>query len=605
MTDSITSYYQQEVEKSNFEILRFEKLVNTFSFLRLFLILLGGYFIYETLQFEIIWLTQLAFLLVVIGFAYLVKRQSSYEKNKAFYIALKAVSENELASIEHQSNIYSDGSHYVNDTHNYSSDLDIFGKASLFNLLNRSASPLGNEKLSTWLSGPAKENEIIARQEAVKELALKLDWVQNLKASLLFARNTDISDINNLFSFFNQVNNHFKPLLAIYIRFVPFVFLILAVVAWYVPFFAIPLGFLVLINAVLVLSHQLRINKTDRMLNRTGKTLAAYSEAFKRIEEESWESELVITLTTQLKTKQGVKFSSELKILSVLAQRLEYRLNMFIGPLLNGIMAWDVRQLIAIEEWKSENKDFMPQAFDALASFESLISLSSVHSNYQEWCFPEISPDHGYTYITEELAHPLILSPQRVCNDYWLNDSLKIDIITGSNMAGKSTFLRTLGINAVLAFAGAPVCAKQMKITVMNLFAYMRIRDSLNESISTFKAELNRLQMLLNVLKDDNKVYFLVDEMLRGTNSVDKYRGSKAVIEKLVSQKAVGIVATHDLQLAELEITYPDYIRNFYFDIQIVNGEMLFDYKLKPGECKTFNASLLLKQIGIDVDGIN
>jgi DNA mismatch repair ATPase MutS len=169
-------------------------------------------------------------------------------------------------------------------------------------------------------------------------------------------------------------------------------------------------------------------------------------------------------------------------------------------------------------------------------------------------------------------------------------------------MAGKSTFLRTVGINAVLAFAGAPVCADRMEITVMNLFAYMRIRDSLNESISTFKAELNRLQLLLEVLKTEGKVFFLVDEMLRGTNSVDKYRGSKAVIETLVKQNAVGMVATHDLQLAELENKYPAYIRNFYFDIQIVNGEMLFDYKLKDGECKTFNASILLKQIGIDVE---
>ncbi|MBC7915190.1 MAG: hypothetical protein H7Y07_13815 [Pyrinomonadaceae bacterium] len=191
---------------------------------------------------------------------------------------------------------------------------------------------------------------------------------------------------------------------------------------------------------------------------------------------------------------------------------------------------------------------------------------------------------------------------KNLSDNFSLENTRKIDIITGSNMAGKSTFLRTVGINAVLAFAGAPVCARSMQITVMNLFAYMRIRDSLNESISTFKAELNRLQLLLEVLKSDGKVYFLIDEMLRGTNSVDKYRGSKAVIEKLVAQKAVGIVATHDLQLAQLEEKYPHYVRNCYFDIQVLNGEMIFDYKLKDGECKTFNASLLLKQIGIEVD---
>ena len=145
------------------------------------------------------------------------------------------------------------------------------------------------------------------------------------------------------------------------------------------------------------------------------------------------------------------------------------------------------------------------------------------------------------------------------------------------------------------------MCAGYMKVSVMTVISYMRIKDSLNESTSTFKAELDRLQMLLRIVESNEKVFFLVDEMLRGTNSVDKYLGSKAVIEQLISKKGVGMVATHDLQIAELEKKYPDYLRNFYFDIQVSNGEMLFDYKIKHGECKTFNASMLLKQIGIDV----
>ena len=169
-------------------------------------------------------------------------------------------------------------------------------------------------------------------------------------------------------------------------------------------------------------------------------------------------------------------------------------------------------------------------------------------------------------------------------------------------MAGKSTFLRTVGINTVLALCGAPVCASAMKVSVMTVLSYMRIKDSLNESTSTFKAEIDRLQMLLKAVESEEKIYFLIDEMLRGTNSADKYLGSKAVIERLIEKKAVGIVATHDLQIAELEKKYPDYIRNFYFDIQVKNGEMLFDYKIKDGECKTFNASLLLEQIGIHVN---
>ncbi len=274
---------------------------------------------------------------------------------------------------------------------------------------------------------------------------------------------------------------------------------------------------------------------------------------------------------------------------------------MVVGFILNIFFIWDVRQVIAIERWKRDNHESLETAFDVIGEFEALISLASLKINYPEWCYPQIADGEGYTVTAKNLAHPLINKQYRVANDYELNNSFNIDIITGSNMAGKSTFLRTIGINTVLALCGAPVCASEMQVSVITIISYMRIKDSLNESTSTFKAELDRLQMLLAAVSNEPKVFFLIDEMLRGTNSVDKYLGSKAVIEQLISKKGVGMVATHDLQIAHLEQKYPDYIRNFYFDIQVIDGEMLFDYKIKHGECKTFNASLLLKQIGIDV----
>jgi DNA mismatch repair ATPase MutS len=258
--------------------------------------------------------------------------------------------------------------------------------------------------------------------------------------------------------------------------------------------------------------------------------------------------------------------------------------------------------VIAIENWKRNNRQSLEEAFDVIAEFEALISLASLRINYPDWCMPVIADGAGYTLTAAHIAHPLINEASRIDNGYELNDTYKIDIITGSNMAGKSTFLRTIGINTVLALCGAPVCARSMQVSVVTILSYMRIKDSLNESTSTFKAELDRLQMLLTAVGGEAKIFFLVDEMLRGTNSVDKYRGSKAVIEQLIQKKGVGLVATHDLQIAQLEQKYPDYIRNFYFDIQVKDGEMLFDYKMKHGECKTFNASLLLKQIGINVD---
>jgi DNA mismatch repair ATPase MutS len=277
---------------------------------------------------------------------------------------------------------------------------------------------------------------------------------------------------------------------------------------------------------------------------------------------------------------------------------------MIVGFVLNVFLLWALKQTIAIEQWKRDNHENLEDAFAVIAEFEALASIAGLQFNYPEWSTPTIEDGEAYTLIAKNLAHPLINSKSRVTNDYELTDDFKIDIITGSNMAGKSTFLRTIGINTVLALCGAPVCADNLLISVMTMVTYMRIKDSLNESTSTFKAELDRLQMLLAAVKQEYKVFFLIDEMLRGTNSVDKYLGSKAVIEQLIAKKAVGMVATHDLEIAKLETAYPDYVRNFYFDIQVIDGEMLFDYKMKHGECKTFNATLLLKQIGIDIPAV-
>jgi len=293
------------------------------------------------------------------------------------------------------------------------------------------------------------------------------------------------------------------------------------------------------------------------------------------------------------------KLSEQVKRFSLLINHLNFGLSA-VGALLNMIMLWNIRHLFAIEDWKRANHEQLKKAFDVLASFEALISLGALKTNNPDWCFANISEDEQYTLNAEAIGHPLIPESERIDNDYFLDNTLKIDIITGSNMAGKSTFLPTLGINTVMALCGAPSCTSKMDVSCILVFTYMRIRDSLNESTSTFKAELDRLQALIRILDSSSgKVYFLIDEMLRGTNSVDKYLGSKAVIEKLIAQNAVGIVATHDLQIAGLEKKYPDYIRNYYFDIQIEESEMKFDYKLKSGECKTFNAALLLKRIGI------
>ncbi|MEJ7693394.1 DNA mismatch repair protein MutS [Daejeonella sp.] len=599
MEPAVTNQYQINLNKSNGGVTKYEILINRYSVLRLVTIAAGIFFFYQALKFEASWLSVLVFFVVIVCFSLLVRKQNSFEKKRNYFRDLARVYNNEIESINRRQNIYSDGSDWVDDMHSYTSDLDIFGKGSLFELLNRCSTVLGNAKLAGWLKKRTPVQELRERQSAVEELASKQDWKHNLQAVLLFSNGSKEDHVQNLFEYMRTARGSSSMILRIYIKWSPWIFLLSAILAWFYPVFILVIISMGIINLLLMQAYLSAVMKADSLIGKMSKILNHFSEAISAIRSENWDSKLCAELASDLKTDDQGKLPEQIRRLSGLINQLSLGLSS-IGAVLNFIMPWNVRQFFAIEDWKKSNKVNVEGAFDVIANFEALISLSSVRSNYPDWTFPKIAESKNYTLTAKSIGHPLIPPNLRIVNDYSLTDDLKIDIITGSNMAGKSTFLRTLGINTILAQCGAPVCAQKMEVSPMLVFSYMRIRDSLNESTSTFKAELDRLQRLLEILRTEDKVYFLIDEMLRGTNSMDKYLGSKAVIEKLIAQNAVGIIATHDLQIAELEKKYPDYIRNFYFDIEIEGAEMKFDYKLKEGECKTFNASLLLKRLGID-----
>ncbi len=603
MNGDIIQSYEHKIAFAHAQAASYNKLVNTYSFIRLGAFLLLILIIVVAAVNNNYGMLGLSVLLFIILFGWLVSKQSEFEKRREYFHSLKKVNENEIASILTRSNIYNNGNEFQNEKHYYTSDLDIFGQASLFQLINRAATVAGVEQLAAWLNEPASKETILKRQQAVKELTNKKDWKVDFQAIALFAVKQDKNQLRQLFAYLPLViNMPHEKFLSIYCKLAPFFLLTIIFAAFFLPDAKYFIGVVLLINNRITSSNSEYIDKADLIAGRLGKTLAMYAEVFKKIEAESFESVYCRELWAMVKNEAGGSVSTRIKKLSGLINNLNMRLNIAVDFLLNAFLLWNIQQVMAIENWKRTNDKTLQDAFSALAQFEALISLAGVSINYPYWATPEIADGNGYTLNAQSIAHPLINIKTRVENSFELNDAFKIDIITGSNMAGKSTFLRTLGINTVLALAGAPVCAKSMKVSCMTIISYMRIKDSLNESTSTFKAELDRLQLLLQALESDQKVYFLIDEMLRGTNSVDKYRGSKAVIEQLIKKNGVGLVATHDLQIAHLEQKYPDYVRNFYFDIQIKDGEMLFDYKIKHGECKTFNAVLLLKQIGIDVD---
>ncbi|TFF33921.1 MutS-related protein [Mucilaginibacter psychrotolerans] len=571
---------------------------NTYSLLRLGIFGLMIFSVYLTISLDSFGIMAIAMVLLLLAFAWLVARQGAYERLRDYYLDLKKINDNELDSLGTGANLYSDGQQFANEKHFYASDLDIAGPASLYQLINRAATTTGNQRLAQWLLAPADKPAILQRQEAVKELAAKNEWKKELQALLLFARKDNPSRLGNLFSFLRMpLNLPGEKALGAYAKAAPYLLGVAIVAAILYPTYKGIAIFIALANLGIVFSKAAYIKKTDFVADKIGKVLSNYAGVFNKIESEPWVSTLNNGLAQKLKEDNT---SQNIRQLGMLIDKLNYHLNIIVGVLLNAFFLWDIRQVIAIENWKRDNCRNIETAFDIIADFEALISIAVPAINYPDWTYPVIAETEGYTLTAKSIAHPLIRG-KRVDNDYELNNAFSIDIITGSNMAGKSTFLRTVGINTVLALAGAPVCAEAMVVSVINIVSYMRIKDNLNESTSTFKAELDRLQMLLAAVENQPRVFFLIDEMLRGTNSVDKYLGSKAVIERLISKKGVGMVATHDLQIARLEDKYPSYVRNYYFDIQVIDGEMLFDYKIKHGECKTFNASLLLKQIGIDV----
>ena len=600
MDKSIIALYQKKSAEAQQEISKYENLINTYSLLRLLIFVLVVVAIYLSLKTIGFTLLVILFILLLLAFVWLVSKQSHFEEQKNYFKALKTVIENELPSIEDQSNIYDNGNSFADEKHFYTADLDIFGKASLFQMVNRAATMPGKRLLASWLSSPAQKTTVLDRQQSVKELATKNDWKLDVQARLLFTNKSNSDELKNLFNYLKTpLHLPGEKWLKTYIKLAPYLLLSTIIAGYFYPIFTLIAIGIGIFNATILVSRGSYMIKSSFIADKIGHTLANYARVFKIMETEQWTSANCNNLTKQLNANQT---SQSIEDLSRLVNKLGYSLIMIVGFLLNLFFLWSLKQIIAIENWKRHNQDSLEAAFDVIAEFEALISLASLKINYPGWCFPGIADGDGYTLTAKNISHPLIPFKSRVANDYELENAFKVDIITGSNMAGKSTFLRTMGINAVLALCGAPVCADSMKLSVITLISYMRIKDSLNESTSTFKAELDRLQMLLAAVENEPKVFFLIDEMLRGTNSVDKYLGSKAVIERLISKKAVGMVATHDLQIAELERQYPDYVRNFYFDIQVKNGEMLFDYKMKHGECKTFNASLLLKQIGIEID---
>ena len=489
------------------------------------------------------------------------------------------------------------GSEFTDPCHSYTSDLDIFGERSLFHFLNRAVTSLGRRALAARLQKQLEASKLSDNQAAVKELAGKLDFRQRLQACGL-----DIEDTGQKTDALRQLTEE-KPLLlnkkssVLWLYGLPLITLAFLVLS----FFGIPwpvfLSLVILQVAVNRMTGK-RVAALYRSASRHFEILRSYWKILREIEKEDFQSPGLASLQQELGAGKSTA-SLAIKKLAVLLEWLAARSSEFIHSLLNNLLLWDLQCVYRLEQWKRKYAARTWRWLEVMAEMEVLSSLANLAFNHPDWAFPEIRAN-DFCYKASALGHPLIAGEERVANDFVMEGQGSLFIITGPNMAGKSTFLRTLGVNSVLAYAGAPVCASAMDISFFELITSMKSSDSLDKHLSLFYAELERLKLVLDSLQSGPPIFFLIDEMLKGTNALDRHKGSVALIKQFLRSRATGIVATHDLDLAYLEKEYPR-LKNFHFDSQIKGETLGFDFKLKPGICESFNALLLMKKIGIEI----
>lgn len=540
-----------------------------------------------------------AAIIVLLLFLAVALRDIDNSRRLNFQRMILRINEEELKALHNDYSHYEDGSEFFQPEHPYANDLDIFGPHSLFQFINRTASNAGKKRLSEWLMHPADIRTITARQQAVAELKDAIDWRQSLQATGTLAPMNE--------AVFLQLDNWSKEqepspqrsVLHVLVILLPLATLACVMMA---SFHQLPWNILWLsFGAHLILLWQMekKVSPAYERLSQAITSIDTFYETVKKVTEQPFTSPLLHHLQQKCYAGQTPAFAL-LNRLKRILHRMHIRLNPLVHFPLNLVLFWDWYQYRLLFNWKKQHAADMMKWTDAVAEMEALSSFANLAFNHPNWCVPNITSTH-FHLSAAALGHPLIAANKRINNDILFDGTGKLMLITGSNMAGKSTFLRTVGVNMILAMSGAVVCARQMSLSEIQVISSMRIADNLEENISTFYAELKKLEVILKRVRAHEKVFVLLDEILRGTNSQDRHAGAKALIKQFLAENAVGILATHDLALTTLENDYPDRVLNYHFDVQVQGEELFFDYKLKLGICKSMNASLLMRKIGIEV----
>lgn len=489
------------------------------------------------------------------------------------------------------------GDRYADAAHPYSSDLDLFGRGSLFQYLCDAHTAMGQDALADWLRAPTEAETIRARQSAIAELRDGFDLREAIGV-LGDPKNAD-QRTRTLFSWPAAtpiLTGWTSPIIAIVLG----VLGIAGVVAW-AGFDAgpSPLLFVLLLDGVFLLSKWRHIRKVMRDSDKVLAELNAFLPILRMVESQKFASPHLLALQSDLRN-DGQLPSQRVTVLANLLDAWDSAIrNQFVLPLAIISMV-PIHLVYAIERWRLSDGRRVRGWLDVAGRFEAICSLATFAYEHPEYPFAEIALE-GPTFATTDLAHPLLPADRRVANDLHFGSVPAFLLVSGSNMSGKSTLLRAVGVNALLALAGAPVCAKSLRLSPLAVATAMRQSDSLQEGVSAFYAEIRRLQAIREWTAGPLPVLFLLDEILRGTNSHDRRIGAEAVIKVLLECGAIGLVSTHDLALTEIVERLGDKASNVHFEDQFTEGKLSFDYRLRPGVVPRGNGLVLLRLLGFDV----
>ncbi|MDR2773953.1 MAG: DNA mismatch repair protein MutS [Tannerella sp.] len=596
-TDKIYHFYRAEKDEHSAILCKLKRYIYHIGTARLFLIAGMIATLWLCRNNELTILTAIAAIFMLL-FIILVVYHAKLHNERTYEEGYIRLCENELKALDYDFSTFDGAPEHADTQHSFSFDLDLFGENSLFQSVNRTVTQMGREKLIHRFKHPSDDkNDILAYQKGTFEISKMHSFRHKFYVTGEIV-SKEKKDIKYLFQEGGNSQKRISDsiLLKVMIWSVPAIWALL--IAGYI-FNMVNISALGIYLIVSFLPANLpakRIQTLHTLVNKTENILKTYSVLMEQIEKENFSSVILQTYKQNLNPSA----SSAIKRLSRYIGALDQRFSV-LGIMLNLIYMRDTRLAVSIEKWKTEHSGEMKEWFDALGAIDAFCSFGTFAFNHPDYIYPSVSESYFFMEGTG-LGHPLLHRDKCVCNDIHIPHGKYFLIITGANMAGKSTYLRTVGVNFLFACMGIPAYAETLTVCPAHLVTSLRTADSLISSESYFFAELKRLKMIIDRLNANERLFIILDEILKGTNSIDKQKGSFSLVKQLIKKETCGIIATHDLLLGTLSEAFPDNIYNRRFEADIKNDELTFTYKIRDGIAQNMNATFLMKKMGISGD---